>query len=468
MKKTVLINLYSPANEEPETRESLLVYPSIFKDLTERVQASVGGRGKHFILLVGEHGIGKSHLLALLRDRLEKEQPKNLSIVSIDEEELSSQSYLSFLLRVIGSLDCIKKEQREKLYSLPEQQTTVAAQELLASSIGGGTLLLLCDGLDGLLAGLGEEGQKRWRAFIAERPFWAIIATSTKLFPAIKLQTAPFYGFFTIRNLPRLDLNSAIELVRKRVLLGSTNKKLLQLIESPIGRSHLAAVHHLFGGLPRLLLMAAEYMEGELSEGLYALLVGVLDSVLPYYREQLTLLSPQQRAIFRFLCHQRHPETVKAIAGRCFITSQTAAKQLGVMAQLGFVTRIPMGRESFYEPRETLLQLCFEAKEGHVEYLRALSLFLQEWFTPQNKKKEKPRFLALAKSSGLALVLSISPETLKQERGELLLPLELRALLVSTHLQNSNEQQYLKRARNKQRKKATTKTSRSSEEARTR
>ena len=57
------------------------------------------------------------------------------------------------------------------------------------------TLLILCENLVDLFHGLGEEGQKRWRAAIQEDGNWTIVASTPSLFAAVTLQDNPFYGF---------------------------------------------------------------------------------------------------------------------------------------------------------------------------------------------------------------------------------------------------------------------------------
>ncbi|MBO1349659.1 MAG: hypothetical protein EBE86_020805 [Hormoscilla sp. GUM202] len=95
-------------------------------------------------------------------------------------------------------------EPRELLYSSPETAQR-DAEALLLNVIGNRTLLLLVENLNDVFDGLGEQGQKQFRAFLQQNDCCTIVATSQSLFNGVKLRESPFYGFFGIRRLvPRL------------------------------------------------------------------------------------------------------------------------------------------------------------------------------------------------------------------------------------------------------------------------
>ena len=62
---------YSPGNLDRESLEALFVgRDDIMEDVLSRLTKSIGGQEKHYILLVGPRGSGKTHFLALARHRL--------------------------------------------------------------------------------------------------------------------------------------------------------------------------------------------------------------------------------------------------------------------------------------------------------------------------------------------------------------------------------------------------------------
>src|SRR6266702_3799622 len=102
---------YSPGNMDPDSLERLFVgRDQIMADLLKRLVASIGaGKEKHYLLLVGPRGSGKTHCVALAYHRLlqllhAKELTNELEIAFLNEEEWGVASYLDFLVRILQAL----------------------------------------------------------------------------------------------------------------------------------------------------------------------------------------------------------------------------------------------------------------------------------------------------------------------------------------------------------------------------
>ena len=202
---------YSPGNMDRESLEALFVgRRDVIGDVLSRVTTSMQGPEKHYILLVGPRGSGKTHLLALayhrLMDRLDTDNARDRVVVAVlNEEEWGVASYLDLVVRILRALvdeapelDTGIAEVYDR-FSKDSSDAEAFAVALLRQHTRGKTLLLLCENLVDLFDGLNDEGQKRWRATIQEDGNWAIVATTPSLFAALTLQDNPFYGFFTIR-----------------------------------------------------------------------------------------------------------------------------------------------------------------------------------------------------------------------------------------------------------------------------
>jgi tetratricopeptide (TPR) repeat protein len=109
----------------------------------------------------------------------------------------------------------------------------------------------------------------------------------------------------------------------------------------------------------------------------------MLDDLTPYYQARMASLSPQQRKIVEFLCDRRHGVPVKEIAQRCFLTHQTTSSQLKDLREKGYVMSDAIGRESFYEMRETLMRFCLEVKKQRGEPIQLFVDFLRIWYTKE-------------------------------------------------------------------------------------
>jgi tetratricopeptide (TPR) repeat protein len=237
---------------------------------------------------------------------------------------------------------------------------------------------------------LGDEGQKRLRAFLQENACCTIFATSQSLFNGIKLQTSPFYGFFRIHHLEDLTSEDATQLLANIARLEG-DRELESFIQMPTGRDRIRAVHHLAGGSHRVYVIFSEFLTRESLDELVEPFMRMLDDLTPYYQARMQWLSPQQRKIIEFLCDRRHPVPVKEIAQRCFITHQTASGQLKDLREKGYVTSEAIGRESFYELREVLMRFCLEVKKQRGETIQLFVDFLRLWYSKQELQERLER-----------------------------------------------------------------------------
>ncbi len=395
---------YSPGNMTPEALDSLFVgRTELLDNILGRLAESATTRAKHFFLLIGQRGVGKTHFLELLHHRLTHDARwasarSQLKIAFLNEEEWGVASYLDFLIRILKALASSTPgltQRIDRLYDLHAHSPTVAretAESLLSEYVGHDTLLLICENLVDIFDGLGTEGQHRWRAFMQSKPFWTILATSPALFAGMKLQSSPFFGFFTIRRLELLDFEGALSLLKQKALLDG-RRDLAIALDSPLGRARARAIHHLAGGFHRVYIVMSDFLTRESLDDLFPPFMKMIDDLTPYYQDRIRLLAPQQRKLIEFLAQQHIPTMVKDVANRCLISPQTAAKQLGELSRLGFVRRTSVGRDTYCELAEPLMRLCFEVKDKRTRHLELFVDFLRRWFL---LRELKTRFEAIS------------------------------------------------------------------------
>ncbi|HRI68332.1 MAG TPA: tetratricopeptide repeat protein, partial [Polyangium sp.] len=385
---------YSPGNLTPEALEKLFVgREDLLEDILRRVNASALGAEKHFLLLVGARGVGKTHFMALLNHRLQTDRNyakarKQLKIAYLNEEEWGVASFLDFLVRILRSLAVRYKSKAlsakiEGIYAAFQKSPDAAldaAQSALLDFVNDDTLLLMCENLVDLFQGLGEEGQQRWRAFIQEHACWTIVATTPALFSDIQLQKGPFYGFFTIRYLAKLDFESALTLLRQKAML-EKELELADFLMTPTGRARVRAIHHLAQGNHRVYVIMSDFLDKQSLDDLVNPFMRMVDDLTPYYQDRMRQLAPAQRKIIEFLSHERRPINVKTIAASCLMSQQTTAKQLGELSKSHFVLSNKAGRETFYELAEPLMRICVDVKDNRTEHLKLFVEFLRQWFS---------------------------------------------------------------------------------------
>ena len=394
---------YSPGNMNRESLEALFVgRRDVMEDVLSRVTTSIRSPEKHYILLVGPRGSGKTHFLSLAYRRLMEwldtaDASNSAAVAMLNEEEWGVASFLDFIVRILRALadqaPVLNSDIAEiyRRFSKDPAEAETFAVALLREHTRGKTLLLLCENLVDLFDGLNEEGQKRWRATIQEDGNWTIIASTPSLFNALALQDSPFYGFFTIRELSKIDFDTGLELLTKKAV--HEGKTILaNVLRTPLGRAQTRAIHHLAAGNHRAYVVLFEFLDKESLEDLIGPFMQMVDDLTPYYQDRMRQLPPAQRKIIEFLCLEGKPKTIKDISTPCLMSHQTAAKQIGELETAGFVSRIRSGRNTFCELSEPLMRICIEVKDNKTQHFRLFVEFLRHWFTTRELERRHTAF----------------------------------------------------------------------------
>ena len=394
---------YSPGNMDRASLEALFVgRHDVMEDVLSRVTTSMRTTEKHYILLVGPRGSGKTHFLALahhrLMDRVEAAGVHDgVAVALLKEEEWGVASFLDLVVRIMRALAHQAPDLDAAIAAIYERFSKDPADaegfavERLREHTRGKTLLLLCENLVDLFHGLGEEGQKRWRALIQEDGNWTIVASTPSLFAAVTLQDHPFYGFFTIRALAKIDFDTGLDLLaRKAVHEGKT--ELAEFLRTPLGRARVRAIHHLAAGNHRAYVVLFDFLDKESLEDLVDPFIHMVDDLTPYYQDRMRQLPPAQRKIVEFLCLEGRPTTIKDISTPCLMSHQTAAKQIGELETTGFVNRMRSGRNTFCELSEPLMRICIEVKDNKTHHFRLFVEFLRHWFTTRELEQRHAVF----------------------------------------------------------------------------
>ncbi len=390
---TPFLSRFTPSLMPPEALEAIFVQREREAQRTvELVRESVLTATKSHTLFIGPRGIGKTHLVSLIYHRLRamNDIQDHLLIAWLREEEWGVSSFLDVLQRILRVLAEDDPALEPRLAAVQAAGTQTAAErvakDLLREIVGPRTLLLLAENLDDLFDGIGDEGQKRFRAFLQDTRFSSILATSQGLFGGVSRQTSPFYNFFRVQHLPGLSLDEAVLLLTKIAEL-EEDTLLTSFLHTPAGRARVRAVHHLAGGNPRVYVIFSEFLTREALDELVAPFLKMLDALTPYYQSKMRSLSPQQRKIVEILSDACGAIPVKEIAARSFLTHQTVSSQLQELREKGYATAHKVGRESFYELREPLMRLCLEVKKQRGEPIKLFVDFLRLWCTREDLER---------------------------------------------------------------------------------
>ena len=381
------ISVYTPSMMDAETRERIFVQRhQLLRKVVRWCEESMLTGDKHHLLFVGPRGCGKTHFVSMVHDRVSEnpELADRMRIAWLGEDSVFT-GLIDLALEIADELAENYPEEFEFDYRGGARGLTPddAAEQILGEVVkrlGDRSILLMMENLDRAMRGLGDLGQKKWRAFLQEQGRVATVATSQQLFEGVSSRDAAFYGFFEIVHLVPLSVEDARELMGK-IARENDNCDLAEFLRTPEGRYRVRALWHLAGGNHRMYVVLSEFLTKESLDGLVACFEELADELTPYFQERVRSLSPQQGRIIQALCGADGAMTVKEVAEETFIGERNVSKHLGELKQKGYVVSEKRGKESYYDMAEPLMRLCLEVKKQRGEPLKLVASFLRAWYS---------------------------------------------------------------------------------------
>jgi DNA-binding transcriptional ArsR family regulator len=391
------ISAYRPSNTDAKTRERIFVQRhNMLKRVVRWCEESMLTGNKHHLLFVGPRGSGKTHLVSMVQDRMlqNPELLDKMRIAWLGEDSVFT-GLIDVALEIADELASqypheFRFDYRSHAKALTGDEAAQSILDEVISRLGDKSILLIMENLDRAFHGLGDTGQKKWRAFLQETGRIATVATSQQLFEDIASRDAAFYGFFEIFHLEPLAVEDARQLMTN-ISRENNNTKLLQFLATSEGRYRVHALQHLAGGNHRMYVMLSESLTQESLDELVAAFEELAEDLTPYFQERVRSLSPQQARIVQSLCNASGAITVKAVAEDTLIAERNVSKQLGELKQKGYVVSEKRGKESYYEMAEPLMRLCLELKRQRRNPLQFVAAFLRAWYSASSIHADLPQ-----------------------------------------------------------------------------
>lgn len=390
------LHQFSPQRTDPNDLELILVARGpLLESTMDKIRNSSSTKNRYHFLFVGQRGIGKTHLIALINRRVEADEKlrAKVRIAWLNEDETSSR-FLHLLLRIYRSLsarypDEFPIQDVNSVLGLDASEALKKLSSSLVQRAKNKTILLLIENLDAHFAKFSVEEQRSWRGFVQDHPIFTTVATAQGLFDGVKKHDEPFYGFFDTQHLQPLSIEQTSEMLMKIAIL-QDHPALQQMLNTPKGRSRLQVIHFLAGGNPRLYVLLSELIADDTLEDVVDTFEAMVDQQLTsYYQERLRWLAPLQQDIVQVLCRFRSAVSVKQIAEELFTTNQSISSQLKELKGFGYVAFTKVGRETRYELAEPLMRLVMQVKEtGTHQPLSLLVEFLQAWFDREELERK--------------------------------------------------------------------------------
>jgi len=392
----------------PEILESLLTGRDKTADFLERkVQTVVENGDNQFILVIGQRGMGKTHLLKVLHSRIwHYSLEDKLTIAYFAEEEYGVANFFDFLLRVLNSFikwyekdeETLKKE-LEKL-----QETSFANQlnyleKIIKNYTNNKPLLIITENFGDILEQMGQEEQGRLRAWLYENNNVSIIASSQSVSDNFDREDRPFYGFFTPYYLKSLSFEESYYFLISIAEI-EKNDKLVEHLKTK-GKPQVRAIFDLVKGNHRLLVTFYNFLKTDMLAKVSENFIKTINDLKPYYETYIRYLPAQQQKILRYIALSRKPQLGTEISKNCFIEQKSLSKQLSELNRKRLIDIIPDPsdkRNKFYDISEPLLRISIEVGE-HKEGITALFIdFLAYYYNIEELVIRNNKFAELLNS----------------------------------------------------------------------
>ncbi|SHF45513.1 helix-turn-helix domain-containing protein [Chryseobacterium sp. OV279] len=389
----------------PKILEQLLTGRAVAADFMEdKVNAIIQHHNNQFWLIIGQRGMGKTHLLSVLHSRIQRYVKENKLVVAyFAEEEYGVDNFFDFLLRILNSFikwyDQEKAELQKELQTL--QNTSSANQlayleKIIKKFIGEKPLLILTENFGDILGHMGNEEQGRLRSWLYENDKVSIIATSQSISDDFDKEDRPFYGFFTTYYLKNLSFDESYYFLLSLAELDK-DEALIEHLKTK-GKSQVRAIYDLVKGNHRLLVTFYHFLKADTLAKVSENFIKTINDLKPYYETYIRYLPPQQQKILRYIALARKPQKGTEISKSCFIEQKSLSKQMSELSRknlVDIITDPSDKRNKFYDISEPLLRISIEVGE-HREGITTLFIdFLAHYYNIEQLLKRNNKFSEL-------------------------------------------------------------------------
>jgi len=200
----------------------------------------------------------------------------------------------------------------------------------------GRRAVLLVDNLNLVFDGLPTEEQHQLRAVLMQNGAPVLVGASANIIEDTVQYAAPFYDAFQMHHLKKLSFEEALDVLSNLATI-TGNPVFHQNLAA--NRGQLAALYHLTGGSPRIMVRLYPLIQGGLSANVRTDLEGLMDTVTPEYKAIFEELPPQMRVILDAIALHWDPVTLETLRELTQLENTSLSPQLRRLEEVGWIVR---------------------------------------------------------------------------------------------------------------------------------
>jgi len=395
------VHCFRPQQSRPRDLEAILVAREpLLGEVLRRLGKWEPGATRQHYLFIGPRGIGKTHLLCLIRHRIL--QDAGLSAkwqpILLPEETYRVTGIADLLIEVLKYMHAetqdalIEQVLREIEFDDDEariiDRSLDAFRQYHRTSHKG--ILLMIENLDRLL-----EGQIRQkseihllRKILLEEEWLTLHCSSPTYLNAVVDPDQPLFEFFHLKPLGELNQEEQREMFHKLAAL-RRNEAVARYLDRY--QSRLRALYHFTGGNPRLTVMLYELVGDHDISNVQTELSLLLDQITPFYQGRMKDVGEQAGKVLEAMALLPEGCTPTELARHARLEPGTLRAQLARLEGAGYVRRgIRQKKQTTYMIPERLFRIWHQmnhsrAAKGRLQYLLE---FFTHWYATEEERDQ--------------------------------------------------------------------------------
>ncbi|MCA9213039.1 MAG: tetratricopeptide repeat protein [Planctomycetales bacterium] len=351
---------FTPHRTLAETLEELCVHSQIVDYLaTDAIDLT----DRHYVL-VGDSGVGKSHILAVVCARLRSDPNGNFAIVSIDSPVACFAQLLDMIhFSLFG-------ERPENLAGMRNQrEVELELERRLFDRVESRELLLIVEDIDRLMSGLPTEDRQQFAQFLTKHPTIRSIASTTN---ASRLEQLTEIA--TTITVPRLELSQTERLLTSIASYHGWENTHADELQWSL---KVHAIQYASGGNARIVHSFASMLQAHDVDAASETLTQIADRLIPYTCRRLDHCSVIQKSVLQAIGNTGRVD-LRRIAEQTRLPEPVVETTVEELLSAGLILSALDCEETVYRLVEPAIRLALDSNSDPRFSGEFLALWLDE------------------------------------------------------------------------------------------